>query len=219
MKNSIKCSIIAPLLVFALAYGCSNQTQILPIEQNVNISSVETKKKFKFQKPDIKFQMTMALTPATQKVVDALKTSSKGLDIISEGDEPFEVFTWTNKATTKIDGKKLLELLKQNSKLKVEEQKDGVKEYLSHYTELSYWTDGGYSQTEAKKFVASYSKFLKAINTNLKDVQVFLVDDPSNLEDPDYNPSDADFSGRVGFYLFGKVGNDVVGVASALIWT
>jgi hypothetical protein len=219
MKNTIKCSVIAPLLVFALAYGCSTQSELVPMEQNVNISSSKVKAQFKFQKPDIKFQMTLALTPETQKVVDVLKTSSKGLDIVSEGDEPFEVFAWQNKATEKINGKKLLELLKQNPKLKVEEQKDGIKEYLEHYTELSYWTEGGYSQNEAKKFVASYSKFIKALNTNLKDVQVFLVDDPSNLDDADYNPSDADFSGRVGFYLFGKVGNDMVGVASALIWT
>ena len=28
-----------------------------------------------------------------------------------------------------------------------------------------------------------------------------------------------DFSGAVGFYLFGKVGNDIVGVSSGLVWT
>ncbi len=213
-KSSLVCSSI---LISLFVFSCSTTTQPMIIADNTNIQSV------KKNKPQLKAQNNIkiisditGLNPETKKIVDMINKSSKDLTLISESDEPFKSFVWKSKATEKIDSKKLLEILKLNPKLKSEKQSEGLN-WLKDYSTTKYWTDGGYSEAESKKLASSYAKFIKDLSM-IKDLELFLVDDPSNLDDSSYDSKD-DFSGAVGFYLFGKVGNDIVGVSSALVWT
>jgi hypothetical protein len=152
-------------------------------------------------------------TSSNKFVFDLLKKSSKGLYLISESDVEFETFVWNSFGN--ITPEKILNKLRQDPKLKIAKQPKGIN-WLKDYTTDKYWLDGGYSEEESKKLALSYKNLIDNMTKNLKDIELYLVDDPSNLQD---YPNSGDFSGEVGFYLMGKYGNDVIGIYAYLVWT
>lgn len=195
------------LLTSSLILSCSSTNNIdFNIPQKVNNTS-------KLKLSSSKKLVTDAPTSSNKAVVDILKKSSKGLYLISESDVEFETFVWNSFGN--ISSEKILNKLKQNPKLKIAKQPKGIN-WLKDYATDKYWLDGGYSSEESKKLALSYKNLIDNMTKNLKDIELYLIDDPSNLQD---YPNNGDFSGEVGFYLFGKYGNDVIGIYAYLVWT
>jgi len=196
------------LLSSTLILSCSTLTNnsILDTQNKVNNISklkISSSKKLVTDKP----------TLSNKKIFDILKEYSKGLYLTSESDVEFEVFVWNSFGN--VTPEKILKKIKQNPKLKIVKRAEGIN-WLKDYSTDEYWLEGGYSREEARKLALAYKKLIDSMKSNLKDIELYLVDDPNNLP---YYPNDGDLSGEVGFYLLGKHGNDVIGLYSYLVWT
>jgi hypothetical protein len=155
------------------------------------------------------------LSPNTKIATDAISKVLKGVDLISESDYEFSINVWQNINVDKFTSAKLLETLKLNKKLKCEDQKKTINQFMGSYATKEYWEGSGYSESEINDKISKYKAFIKETTTHLKSAQIFLVDDPSNLSEM----SKSDFSGEVGVYILGKVGNDWIVLKSSLVWT
>jgi hypothetical protein len=196
------------LLSSTLILSCSTLTNnsILDTQNKINNISklkISSSKKLVTDKP----------TLSNKKIFDILKEYSKGLYLTSESDVEFEVFVWNSFGN--VTPEKILKKIKQNPKLKIVKRAEGIN-WLKDYSTDEYWLEGGYSREEARKLALAYKKLIDSMTSNLKDIELYLVDDPNNLP---YYPNDGDLSGEVGFYLLGKHGNDVIGLYSYLVWT
>lgn len=213
--------VINKFLVTALILSvcsCSSGNSVQPLNQAVTASNTTvTKNLLNHKKNTAVSNLPANLNPQTKKVTDAIAKVSSGVELISESDYEFSISVWQNQAATKFTTQKLLETLKLNKKLKCEEQKETIQSLLGDYATKKYWEGSGYSEKEITEKIAKYKAFIKQASADLKNVQIFYVDDPQNLEDS-YDPS-GDFSGEVGVYVLGRVGNDIVVLKSAYVWT
>lgn len=220
--------LILGLLASTILFSCS-QNDLTPniiSESNiVNKSSTSNAKKVYLPKKSNTKRITIAaklpvnLSPATKSATDAISKVLSGAELISEADYEFTVDVWQNLNIDKFTPALLLKQLKLNSKLKCEDQKETISKLMGDYATKKYWEGSGYSQSEINEKITKYKAFIKETTTQLKVHQIFLVDDPANLEDSSYDPKENDYSGEVGVYVLGKIGNDWVVLKSAYVWT
>lgn len=224
MHNKLILGILASTILFSCSQNNLSQS-ILTDTNIVNKSSLSNTKKVYLPKKGNTKKITIAaklpvnLSPATKSVTDAISKVLSGVELISESDYEFTVDVWQNLKVDKFTPELLLKQLKLNSKLKCEEQKENISKLMGDYATKKYWEGSGYSQSEINEKITKYKAFIKETTTQLKVHQIFLVDDPANLEDTSYNPKENDYSGEVGVYVLGKIGNDWVVLKSAYVWT